>query len=206
MWSTVLKKCKNSAMTNVHSDMFLPNLQNVTFWRATRCGLAKNCSKTLKNGSYGFRRQALPDVDFTKMAKSSLFYCWFWRFWAFFGQTTSGSSPKQNNTDLWQKHVCLECNCLILQDIFERNFIASDPNILNCLCKNSKDWQKKLRHFSLLIAGANARPDGRVNIAKSPKRWTVRMKWTMIIVSIGLNALKMHALFPSLLLYITLQK
>ena len=67
-----------------------------------------------------------------------------------------------------------------------------------------KGLAKKLRHFSLLIiAGANARPDGRVNIAKSPKRWTVRMKWTMIIVSIaGLNALKMHALFPSLLLYI----
>ena len=63
--------------------------------------------------------------------------------------------------------------------------------------------EKKWRHFSLLIAGANASPDGRVSIAKSPKRWTVRMKWTMIIVSIaGLNALKMHALFPSLLLYI----
>jgi hypothetical protein len=29
---------------------------------------------------------------------------------------------------------------------------------------------------------ANAWPDGRVNIAKSPKRWTVRMKWTMIIM------------------------
>ena len=65
------------------------------------------------------------------------------------------------------------------------------------------DGRKKWRHFSLLIAGANASPDGRVSIAKSPKRWTVRIKWTMIIVSIaGLNALKMHALFPSLLLSI----
>ena len=30
------------------TNMFLRNLQNVTFWRATRCGLANNCSKTPK--------------------------------------------------------------------------------------------------------------------------------------------------------------
>ena len=27
------------------SDMFLPTLQNVTFWRATRCGLPKIAQK-----------------------------------------------------------------------------------------------------------------------------------------------------------------
>ena len=34
--------------TGFGPDMFLPNLQNVTFWRATKCGLAKNWSKTPK--------------------------------------------------------------------------------------------------------------------------------------------------------------
>ena len=33
---------------SLHPDMFLPNLQNVLFWRATRCGFAKNCSKMPK--------------------------------------------------------------------------------------------------------------------------------------------------------------
>ena len=31
-----------------HPDMHHPKVENVTFWRATRCGLAKNCSKTQK--------------------------------------------------------------------------------------------------------------------------------------------------------------
>ena len=93
---------------------------------------------------------------------------------------------------------------------FKKRLVTTSP--LCCLLNNFStvcakiqriDGRKKWRHFSLLIAGANASPDGRVSIAKSPKRWTVRMKWTMIIVSIArLNALKMHALFPSLLLYI----
>ena len=32
--------------------------------------------------------------------------------------------------------------------------------------------------------GAGANQDGRVNIAKSLRRWTVRTKWTMITVSV----------------------
>ena len=31
-----------------NSDMHCPNVQIVLFWRATRCGLAKNCSKKPK--------------------------------------------------------------------------------------------------------------------------------------------------------------
>ena len=92
-----------------------------------------------------------------------------------------------------------------LLGIFDYIFFAIRLWTFSTVCAKIQriDGRKKWRHFSLLIAGANASPDGRVSIAKSPKRWTVRMKWTMIIVSIaGLNALKMHALFPSLLLYI----
>ena len=37
----------------------LPNLQNVLFWRATRCSFAKNCSKTPNNWKWRF--SALPD-------------------------------------------------------------------------------------------------------------------------------------------------
>ena len=48
---------------------------------------------------------ALPDVDFTKIAKSLLFHYYIWRFWAIFGKTTSVSSPKLDILDLWQKHV-----------------------------------------------------------------------------------------------------
>ena len=45
----VSKLCSNSVQHSMYvPDMFLPNLQNVTFWQATRCGLAKNCSKTPK--------------------------------------------------------------------------------------------------------------------------------------------------------------
>ena len=33
------------------------------------------------------------------------FHCYIWHFWAIFGRTTSGSSPKQDILDLWQKHV-----------------------------------------------------------------------------------------------------
>ena len=104
-------------------DMFLPKVQIVLFWRATRSGfaknfsktpklsqivkfwwfLAKNCSKTPKNWKLCI--SVLPDVDFTKNAKYSLFNCYIWRFWAIFGKTTSGSSPKQDILDLWQKHV-----------------------------------------------------------------------------------------------------
>ena len=49
---------------------------------------------------------ALPDVDFTKIAISWLFYCWFWRFWAIIGKYTTGSSSKQDNLKVWQKLVC----------------------------------------------------------------------------------------------------
>ena len=39
----------------VGADMFLPTLQNVTFWRATRCGLpeiAKQIQEKAKNHQY----------------------------------------------------------------------------------------------------------------------------------------------------------
>ena len=67
--------------------------------------MAKNCSKRPKNWKLWIL--ALPDVDFTKIAKSSLFDCYFWHFQAIFGKTTSSSSPKQDILDLWQKHVWL---------------------------------------------------------------------------------------------------
>ena len=40
----------DSEGTNSHflPDMHRPRVENVTFWRATRCGLAKNCSKRPK--------------------------------------------------------------------------------------------------------------------------------------------------------------
>ena len=65
--------------------------------------LATNYSKTPKTGSCGFWYYQM--WFFTKIAKSRLFYCNFWRFSAIFGQTTSGSLPKQDILDLWQKHV-----------------------------------------------------------------------------------------------------
>ena len=40
---------------SVNSDMFVPALQNVTFWRATRCGLpkiAKKIQEKAKNHKY----------------------------------------------------------------------------------------------------------------------------------------------------------
>ena len=85
------------------ADMHRPRVEKVTFWRATRCGLAKNCLKTPKTGSCGFWPYQM--WLFTKIAKSGLFDCYFWRFWAIFGKTTSGSSPKQDILDLWPKHV-----------------------------------------------------------------------------------------------------
>ena len=122
------------------ADMFLPKVQIVLFWRATRCGFSKNCSKkpklihslivkiwlflwkstsgSTKIADFQFlsnfwpiiaqKRQkkqkwpilVLPDVDSTKIAKSSLFDYYFWHFWAIFGKTTSGCSPKQDYLDL----------------------------------------------------------------------------------------------------------
>ena len=55
------------------ADMLLPNLQIVMFWTK----IAQKRQKNLK-----IQILVLPDVDFTKIAKSSLFYCWFW-FWHF---------------------------------------------------------------------------------------------------------------------------
>ena len=71
----------------------------------------KNNSKMVKNWSKTPKKRklwilVLPEVDFTKITKSWLFYCYFWRFWAIFGQTTSGSSPKCDILEVWQKHVC----------------------------------------------------------------------------------------------------
>ena len=67
--------------------------------------MAKNWSKTPKNQKLWIL--VLPEVDFTKITKSWLFYCYFWRFWEIFGQATSGSSPKCDILEVWQKHVCL---------------------------------------------------------------------------------------------------
>ena len=53
--------------------------------------------------------------------------------------------------------------------------------------------------------GAGANQDGRVNIAKSLRRWTVRTKWTMITVSVewlqyvvvGLHSLHIAECIPT---------
>ena len=61
---------------------------------------ARNCLKTPKTGSCGFRCYQMWLI--TKITKSWLFD---WHFWAIFGKTTSGSSPKQDNLNLWAVHV-----------------------------------------------------------------------------------------------------
>ena len=81
-------------------DVVLPkiaqNRQNLHF---------KNWSKTSKNWKLWIL--VLPEVDLTKITKSWLLYCYFLRFWAVFGKTTSGSSPKQDNLNIWAVHVWL---------------------------------------------------------------------------------------------------
>ena len=67
--------------------------------------LAENCSKTPKIGSRRF--WCYQNWPFTKIAKSWLFDCFFWRSLANFGKTTSGSSPKQDNLTRWLKQVWL---------------------------------------------------------------------------------------------------
>ena len=65
--------------------------------------LANNCSKTSKKRKLWI--SALPDVNFTKITKTSLFCCYFWSFWAIFGKTTSGSSPKQDKSGPLEKNM-----------------------------------------------------------------------------------------------------
>ena len=64
----VLKKWKShiSNCTRPEPDMFLPTGQIVLFWQSF---LAKNCSKTPKKQKWPIL--VLPEVDFTKIAKSS---------------------------------------------------------------------------------------------------------------------------------------
>ena len=73
---------------------FLAFLSN--FW-------PKNVQKCQKTGScrFGCYQMWL----FTKITKSWLFDCFFLRFWAIFGKTTSGSSPKCDIFNLWAVHV-----------------------------------------------------------------------------------------------------
>ena len=42
-----------SLFMNCALTKFLPNVQNVTFWRVTRYGFAKNCAKTTNNSRLG---------------------------------------------------------------------------------------------------------------------------------------------------------
>ena len=58
-----------------HPDMHRPRFENVTFWRATRCAFAENCSKTPKHQS---NSQVL--VFFVKSTSGSTKICNFWYF------------------------------------------------------------------------------------------------------------------------------
>ena len=103
----------------LQTDMFLPVLWNphlVTLKSTTSvfwCFWAMFGQKLLQNaetGSCGFQHYQM--WLFIKITKSWLFYWGFWRFWAIFGKTTSGSSPKHDILEVWQKHVCARCTFL----------------------------------------------------------------------------------------------
>ena len=114
-----MKKIIEFFLPLLESDMFLPKVQIVLFWRATRCGLAKNCSKTqkitVKYWSFGDfwpknaqKRQKTEVADFgaTKLHYFTVIFCLFEQFsakphlvarqnrtiWTF-GKNMSGPEP-----------------------------------------------------------------------------------------------------------------
>ena len=99
----LLKNAKyNSQIVKIWQFLWNPHLvapESATsdFWRLLTIYGQKN-----------FKNAKIPEVvDFTKISKYSLFACYIWRFSAIFGKTTSGSSPKQDILDRWQKHIWL---------------------------------------------------------------------------------------------------
>ena len=100
--------------------MHRPRVENVTFWRATRCGFAKHCSKMPiklvkwlrfgdffekppKSGSSGFGRYQM--WLFTINLQILTILQFFFHFCVIFGKTTSGSSPKCDIFNPWAVHV-----------------------------------------------------------------------------------------------------
>ena len=95
-----------------HSDMHCPTLQNVTFWRATRCGwwifdkkfkkmpkITISWCKMYKPGNSDWNQiSVLPDDSITRHEH---FLSNIGDFW----QTTSGSSPKCDFLEGWAVHV-----------------------------------------------------------------------------------------------------
>ena len=77
-------------------------------WNPHLVALKSSTSSSHTNRNYRTGSQQLWHYQkwlFTKISKIALFDCYFWHFWAIFGKTTSGSSPKQDNLNLWAVHV-----------------------------------------------------------------------------------------------------
>ena len=102
--------------------MHCPTIQNVTFWRATRCGwwifeiffkkmektpfLGAKCTNLVTLAETRFQcyqMTALPDMNI--FCQILVIFGFFLNFLSNFWQTTSGSSPKYDILDGWQKHV-----------------------------------------------------------------------------------------------------
>ena len=145
--------------------MHCPTLQNVTFWRATRCGwwifdkifvkmpkITISWCKMYKPGNSGWNQisghggitmmTALPDMNI--FCQILVIFFFFLNFLSNFWQTTSGSSPKHDILTRWQKLVWEIYNlCVFFFAIFWQ--IISMSSIFNFRCQINVRCYKNIR-------------------------------------------------------------